>query len=59
LGCDSFETTFIVRAKRWRNSSDSASSGRTSLIVTGRPSSWSSASAINVLAPADTIRVTR
>ena len=56
---DSVDILRMAVAKRPRNSSDSAHSGRTSLTVTARWTSRSSASAIRVLAPADTIRVTR
>ena len=56
-GCDSDDIVRIAVANRSRNSADSAHSGRTSLTVTGRSSSTSSASTIRVLAPADTIRV--
>jgi hypothetical protein len=59
LGCDSFDMARIVASNLRRNSGDSAISGRTSLTVTARPTSVSSASAISVVAPAETIRSTR
>ena len=59
LGCESDDMPRIWAANRLRNVGDSAHSGRTSLTVTGRSSSTSSASAISVLAPAETIRTTR
>ena len=59
LGCDSFAIARMVATNFRRNSGDSAISGRTSLTVTGRFSSVSSASAMSVLAPADTMRATR
>ena len=59
LGCDSLAIARMVASNLRRKSADSAISGRTSLTVTVRPISVSVASAISVLAPADTIRSTR
>ena len=59
FGCEIDDMPRIWAANRLRNGADSAHSGRTSLTVTGRLSSWSSASAMRVLAPAETTRTIR
>ncbi len=59
LGCENVDMARMSAVKRSRKAADSAHSGRTSLTVTWRPTSVSSASAISVLAPAETMRTTR